>query len=72
MLIDDDTKTTISVGSTIALQEGYVLKATDIDLKGRQMLISLLKDGTEVDVSPFPRERPMFIPRRSEVLKAFH
>jgi S-layer protein (TIGR01567 family) len=52
VLIDDDTKTTIAVGSTITLKEGYVLKATDIDLKGRAMLLSLLKDGTEVDVSP--------------------
>ncbi|CAG0991381.1 hypothetical protein METP2_02594 [Methanosarcinales archaeon] len=52
VLIDDDTKTTIAVGSTIALQEGYVLKATDIDLNARQMLLTLLKDGTEVDVSP--------------------
>ena len=50
VLIDDDTKTTIAVGSTIALQEGYVLKATDIDLNARAMLLSLLKDGTEVDV----------------------
>ena len=52
VLVDDDTQRTISVGSTIALQEGYVLKATDIDLNARQMLISLLKDGNEVDVSP--------------------
>lgn len=52
VLIDDDTKTTIAVGSTITLQEGYVLKATDIDLNARQMLLSLLKDGTEVDISP--------------------
>jgi S-layer protein (TIGR01567 family) len=52
VLIDDDTKRTISVGGTIALQEGYVLKATDIDLNARTMLLSLLKDGSEVDVSP--------------------
>lgn len=52
VLVDDDTQRTISVGSTIALQEGYVLKATDIDLNARQMLISLLKDGNEVDVTP--------------------
>jgi len=52
VLIDDDTKTTIAVGSTIALQEGYVLKATDIDLNARAMLLTLLKDGTEVDVTP--------------------
>jgi S-layer protein (TIGR01567 family) len=52
VLIDDDTKRTISVGGTIALKEGYVLKATDIDLNARTMLLSLLKDGSEVDLSP--------------------
>lgn len=52
VLIDDDTKRTISVGGTVALKEGYVLKATDIDLKGRTMLLSLLKDGSEVDTTP--------------------
>ncbi len=49
VLIDDDTKRTISVGSTLTLQEGYVLKAKDIDLSARTMLISVLKDGNEVD-----------------------
>ncbi len=52
VLIDDDTKKTISVGSTMTLQEGYVLKAVDIDMSARTMLISLLKDGNEVDTSP--------------------
>jgi S-layer protein (TIGR01567 family) len=52
VLIDDDTKRTISVGGTIALKDGYVLKATDIDLNARVMLISLLKDGAEVDMTP--------------------
>jgi S-layer protein (TIGR01567 family) len=52
VLIDDDTKRTIAVGGTIALKEGYVLKATDIDLNARVMLISLLKDGSEVDTTP--------------------
>lgn len=49
VLIDDDTKRTISVGSTITLQEGYVLKANDIDLSARTMMLTLLKDGNEVD-----------------------
>ncbi len=49
VLIDDDTKRTISVGGTLALKDGYVLKATDIDLKGRTMFLVLLKDGSEVD-----------------------
>ena len=52
MLIDDDTKQTIAVGGTLALRDGYVLKAKDIDLNARTMLLSLLKDGNEVDVSP--------------------
>jgi S-layer protein (TIGR01567 family) len=52
VLIDDDTKRTISVGGTMALQDGYVLKATDIDLSARSMLLTLLKDGAEVDSSP--------------------
>ncbi|MCZ7401690.1 MAG: S-layer protein domain-containing protein [Candidatus Methanoperedens sp.] len=52
VLIDDDTKRTISVGGTIELKEGYVLKATDIDPSAKTMLLSLLKDGREVDVAP--------------------
>ena len=52
VLIDDDTKQTLAVGGTFALRDGYVLKATDIDLNARTMLLSLLKDGSEVDVSP--------------------
>ncbi|NJD52851.1 MAG: hypothetical protein FIB07_08300 [Candidatus Methanoperedens sp.] len=52
VLIDDDTRRTISLGSTLALQDGYVVKAEDIDLNARTMLISLLKDGTEVDSTP--------------------
>ncbi|MGB8218192.1 MAG: S-layer protein domain-containing protein [Candidatus Methanoperedens sp.] len=51
VLIDDDTKRTISVGSTLTLQEGYVLKATDISTTDRIMLVSLLKDGNEVDTA---------------------
>jgi len=52
VLIDDDTQRTVSVGSTLTLKEGYVLKAKDIDLGARTMLISLLKDGNEVDSTP--------------------
>ena len=52
VLIDDNTKRTLSVGGTISLREGYVLKASDIDLEARTILLSLLKDGTEINVSP--------------------
>ncbi|VVB91858.1 S-layer protein [uncultured archaeon] len=52
VLIDDDTQRTVSIGSTLTLQDGYVLKATDIDTTARTMLITLLKDGSEVDTTP--------------------
>jgi S-layer protein (TIGR01567 family) len=57
ILIDDDANRTIAVGSTIPLKEGYVLKATDIDPNARTMLLSLLKDGIEVDVSPLSADQ---------------
>ncbi|MCX9014112.1 MAG: S-layer protein domain-containing protein [Candidatus Methanoperedens sp.] len=50
ILSDDNTKRTIYVGGTVTLAEGYVLKAKDIDVTGgKTVLISLLKDGGEVD-----------------------
>ena len=49
VLIDDDTKRTISVGGNLALHEGYVLKAVDINLSARTMLVQLLRDGNIVD-----------------------
>lgn len=51
VLMDDSIKRTISVNGTVALKDGYVFKAMDIDLNGRTMLLLLLKDGTEVDSS---------------------
>jgi S-layer protein (TIGR01567 family) len=64
VLIDDDTKRTISVGGTLALQEGYVLKATDIDLNARTMLLSLMKDGNEVDVAPLSADETYVYSKR--------
>jgi len=52
VLIDDDTRRTISLGGAFSLQEGYVLKAEDIDPGARTMLISLLKDGGTIDTTP--------------------
>jgi S-layer protein (TIGR01567 family) len=52
VLIDDDTRRTISLGGTVSLKEGYVLKAEDIDAGARTMLISLLKDGDLIDTTP--------------------
>ena len=52
VLIDENIKRTISIGGTLALKEGYVLKATDIDPKARTILLSTFKNGIEVDSSP--------------------
>ncbi len=51
VLLDDDTKRTLSEGSTLTLKDGYVLKIKDVDIGAGegQVLISLLKDGDEVD-----------------------
>jgi len=47
VLIDDNTKRIILVGSTLALKEGYVLKATDIDLNARSMTFSYSRMGSK-------------------------
>jgi len=51
IILDDDIKRVISVGGTITLREGYVLKATDIDVGAGpgQIWMVLLKDGNEID-----------------------
>ena len=64
VLIDDDTKRTIAVGGTFALKEGYVLKATDIDLNARTMLLSLLKDGNEIDSTPLSADQTYVYTKR--------
>ncbi|MFZ3384676.1 MAG: S-layer protein domain-containing protein, partial [Candidatus Methanoperedens sp.] len=64
IVIDDDTKRTIAVGSTLALQEGYVLQASDIDLNARTMFLRLLKDGTEVDSTPLSKDETYVYKKR--------
>ncbi len=54
VLIDDDTKRTISLGGTLTLQEGYALKAVDIDISASKMLIELLQNGTEIEPGALP------------------
>jgi S-layer protein (TIGR01567 family) len=52
ILIDDDTKRAVYAGSTYTLNEGYVLKIKDVDVTGGKIvLVSLLKDGGEVDTT---------------------
>jgi len=51
VLIDDDTQRIIYAGSTLTLNEGYVLKIKDVNLGAgtAEVWLSLLKDGNEVD-----------------------
>ncbi len=51
VLLDDDSKRTVEVGSTLTLEEGYVLKMKEIDVgEGTgKIWVVLLKDGVEVD-----------------------
>lgn len=49
VLIDDSVKRIISVGGTLTLKGGYVLKPTDIDPSGRTVRIILLYYGDEMD-----------------------
>ncbi|MBU4140141.1 MAG: hypothetical protein KJ729_09475, partial [Euryarchaeota archaeon] len=64
VLVDDDTRRTVSLGSTITLKEGYVLKAIDIDADARTMLISLLKDGNEIDTAALSAGRTYVYTKR--------
>ncbi len=52
ILMDDNTQRAIYAGSTLTLNEGYVLKIKDVDITGGKIvLLSLLKDGNEVDTT---------------------
>lgn len=53
VLADDDTRRAVYAGSTLTLNEGYVLKMKDVDITGNKLvLVSLLKDGNEIDLQP--------------------
>ncbi|MCZ7398306.1 MAG: S-layer protein domain-containing protein [Candidatus Methanoperedens sp.] len=55
ILMDDNTQRAIYAGSTLTLSEGYVLKIKDVDITGGKIvLLSLLKDGNEVDTTATP------------------
>lgn len=51
VLLDDSDRRVVSQGGSFTLNEGYVLKVTEIDIGGapRQAWITLLKDGVQVD-----------------------
>ncbi|WP_370574712.1 S-layer protein domain-containing protein, partial [Methanomethylovorans sp.] len=49
VLINDDDEKSLFTGSSLVLQEGYVLDVTEVDLNGNKVFISLKKDGVQVD-----------------------
>ena len=55
VLVDSDNDSTFTTGSALPLEEGYELRIKQIDIDGNKVLISLARDGDEVDsrvVSP--------------------
>ena len=49
VLINDDDEKSLFTGSSLVLEEGYVLDITEVDLNGNKVFITLKKDGTQVD-----------------------
>jgi S-layer protein (TIGR01567 family) len=49
VLIDDDNKKSMFTGSSIALENGYSLKASEVDVNGERVLFELYKDGKLLD-----------------------
>src|SRR5665648_101494 len=49
VLIDTDVKYMLNQGDTLKLKEGYELKINQLDLKGNQVMMELLKDGKSID-----------------------
>jgi S-layer protein (TIGR01567 family) len=51
VLIDNDDKKSVYPGSSLVLEDGYVLKVVEVDLNGNKVRVSLTKDDKEVDTS---------------------
>ncbi len=51
ILQDDDRRVSLFAGSSLILQEGYRLNIVEVDLQGNNVLITLEKDGTQVDTA---------------------
>jgi S-layer protein (TIGR01567 family) len=49
VLIDDDSKTSLYSGSSLALDNGYKLDVVEVDVNGDSVMVSLTKDGDQVD-----------------------
>ncbi|NPE29569.1 S-layer protein [Methanococcoides sp. SA1] len=49
VLTDDDDKKSFFAGSSLVLEEGYKLSIVEVDLDGNKVLVSLTKDGKQVE-----------------------
>jgi S-layer protein (TIGR01567 family) len=49
VLIDDDNKKSLFTGSSLALENGYSLKAAEVDVNGNVVHVQLEKDGKVID-----------------------
>lgn len=49
VLIDDDDKKSMFTGSSIELENGYSLRAAEVDVNGESVLFELSKDGEVLD-----------------------
>jgi S-layer protein (TIGR01567 family) len=51
VLIDEDDKKSVYSGSSLVLEEGYALNIVQVDKNGDKVMVTLTKDGKEVDTS---------------------
>ncbi len=51
VLIDEDSRKSVYSGSSLILEEGYTLNIVQVDRTGDKVLVTLTKDGKEVDTA---------------------
>jgi S-layer protein (TIGR01567 family) len=51
VLIDEDNKRSVYSGNSLILEEGYNLNIVQVDKNGDKVMVTLTKDGDEVDTS---------------------
>lgn len=54
VLVDDDNERSMFTGSSIALEDGYSLTASEVDVNGERVLFELYKDGEMLDSGIVP------------------
>ncbi|MDG6243815.1 MAG: S-layer protein domain-containing protein [Methanolobus sp.] len=49
VLLDNDQRFSLYTGASLVLEEGYELNIVEVDLNGNSVMVTLEKDGTEID-----------------------